>query len=287
MPCNAMQWCLCVQLAIPCESHNIYDRTKEQRSNTTMATYNNTSCAILLISVALLTTSSYGFNINTAPNISGRRRSRLPPLFYKDIEPEIQSITIPPTIYVNGKSIAVRSDELEVADGTVLTKPENKDAPMKRTKKNIESSTVKASSPPKQKKTHEAVWHQHYTNLLQYKEEHGNCLVPQNYLENKKLGLWVMQQRRQYSLMQQGKNSSLSGKRGQYRLRLLEEIDFVWKLSRRGPRGSYGSLRRTKPLVGHEIHTVANFEQYMIEKGADFTEDEKRYAWLKRFEVLH
>ena len=87
--------------------------------------------------------------------------------------------------------------------------------------------------------------------------------------------------------MQQGKNSSLSGKRGEYRLQLLEEAGFVWRLDRRGPRGSYGALRRTKQLKGHEMHTVANFEQYMIEKGANFSEDEKRKAWLKRFEVLH
>ncbi len=215
----------------------------------------------------------------------------MPPLFYTDIEPEIQSITIPPVIYVAGKRIAVRSNnELDAADKTVqTTKHKKKAAHVKRKVKNniVKSSTVQKSSPPKEKRTHEAVWHQHYANLLQYKEEHGNCLVPQNYLENKKLGLWVMQQRRQYSLLQQCKNSSLSGKRGDYRLRLLDEAGFVWRLDRRGPRGSYGALRMTKPLAGHEIHTVANFEQYMLEKGADFTEDEKRSAWLKRFEVLH
>ena len=251
---------------------------------------NNTGYAILLLVAALLAMpTSYGFNINTTPknNNSGRHRSRLPPLFYTDIEPEIQSITIPPTIFVKGKSIVVRSDELDVADSTVLTKLSKNDAPVTKRTKKTKASTVKQASPPKKKNTHEAVWHRHYANLLQYKEEHGNCLVPQNYSENKKLGLWVMQQRRQYSLMQQGKKSSLSGNRGEYRLRLLEEAGFVWRLDRRGPRGSYGALRRTKPLSGHEIHTTANFEQYMIEKGADFTEDEKRSAWLKRFEVLH
>lgn len=257
-----------------------------------MASYSNntsTGCAVLLLVVALLTTPSYSFNICKVPNNnSGGRRSRMPPLFYTDIEPEIQSITIPPAIYVNGKTISGRSrDDLDAADNTVLTTlPKKKTVSVKRKQKKTMASTVKKSSPPKEKRTHEAVWHQHYANLLQYKEEHGNCLVPQNYLKNKKLGLWVMQQRRQYSLLQQGKNSSLYGKRGEYRLRLLEEADFVWRLERRGPRGSYGALRRTKSLAGHEIHTVANFEQYMIEKGADFTEDEKRRAWLKRFEVL-
>jgi hypothetical protein len=95
-----------------------------------------------------------------------------------------------------------------------------------------------------------------------------------------------MQQRRQYTLMQQGKNSSLSGKRGDYRLQLLEDIGFAWRLDRRGPRGSYGVMRRTSAQPEHETHTVANFEQYMIEKCSEYTDDEKRDVWLKRFEVL-
>jgi len=215
----------------------------------------------------------------------------MPPLFYNDIEPEIRSITIPPVVYFNGTSIGVQTDNLDAADDSTSTTKETKSASKKTmiTKKNSKTTSLSLdtkSSTPEGKKTHDAVWHRDYDNLLQYKEEHGNCLVPQNFSQNRKLGLWVMQQRRQCSLMQQGKKSSLVGKRGEYRLQLLEEIGFVWKLERRGPRGSYGTLRRTTPHTGHEIHTVANFEQYMIEEGADFTEDQKRDAWMKRFEVL-
>lgn len=250
-----------------------------------MATYNN-SCGAILILIALLTLS-YGFNANTAQtNAGGQHRTRrMPPLFYTDIEPEIRAITIPrPVIDFNVTSIA---NNLDVAGSSISITTKKKSVSKKKTKNLKKSSVAKKSSPHKEKKTHEAVWHRHYSDLLQYKEEYGNCLVPQNYPEDRKLGLWVMQQRRQYSLLQQEKNSSLSGKRGVYRRQLLEQIGFVWRLDRRGPRGSYGSLRRTTLLTGHEIHTVANFEHYMLEEGADYTEDQKRGAWLKRFEILH
>lgn len=251
-----------------------------------MATSSNTTGYAVLLLVAFLT-HSYGFNIiNTGVHSVGHRTRRMSPLFYKDIEPEIRSITIPPVMYFNVSSIAVEVDnKLYVADDSTITTEEKKSASKKSMRSNNKKSSSDAeSSTPKETKTHDAVWHRQYDNLLQYKEEHGNCLVPQNFSQNRKLGLWVMQQRRQYSLLLQGKKSSLIGKRGEYRLRLLEEIGFVWRLERRGPRRTYGALGRTPVHAEHEIHTVANFEKYMID--ADFTEDQKRYAWLKRFEVL-
>ena len=253
-----------------------------------MAIPSTTGCCIALLLLSFLLASSC-FNINTAQNC-GRNRRRMPPLFYTDIEPEIRSITIPPVIYFNnGTSITVQTTDdahNDVSDS--ITKKPKKSArrnTSKRTKKKP-AATSKSSSSQKEKKTHDSVWHRHYADLQQYQKEHGNCLVPQNYAENRKLGLWVMQQRRQYTLMLQGKTSSLSGKRGEYRLQLLEDIGFVWRLDRRGPRGSYGALRRTNALAEHETHIVANFEEYMIEKSTEYTDKQKRDAWLKRFEVL-
>ena len=58
-----------------------------------------------------------------------------------------------------------------------------------------------------------------------YKEEHGDCNVPQSYESNKKLGRWVGTQRTYH------KNGELC----QERTDLLEEIGFRWVLkSRRG-----------------------------------------------------
>jgi hypothetical protein len=211
----------------------------------------------------------------------------MPPLFYTDIEPEIRSITVPPPVIdFNEANSNLHKTDNNAYESSISTKEKNSSRTKNKSMTTTTTTKASPSSNDKGKKTHDSVWHRHYADLQQYKEKYGNCLVPQNYADNRKLGLWVMQQRRQYTLMQQGKNSSLSGKRGDYRLQLLEDIGFVWRLDRRGPRGSYGVLRRTSDQVEHETHTVANFEQYMIEKCSDYTDDEKRGVWLKRFEVL-
>merc|ERR1711957_180371 len=47
---------------------------------------------------------------------------------------------------------------------------------------------------------HEDKWMENFQQLLKYKEEHGNCLVPHTYLPNPLLARWVKRQRRQYKL---------------------------------------------------------------------------------------
>jgi hypothetical protein len=41
-------------------------------------------------------------------------------------------------------------------------------------------------------------WHDMYNQLLEFKQKHGHVKVPQQYDENKKLGLWVRERRRNY-----------------------------------------------------------------------------------------
>jgi hypothetical protein len=64
----------------------------------------------------------------------------------------------------------------------------------------------------------ESRWQEFYSQLVQYKEEFGNTLVPQQYEKNTSLGLWVGTQRREYK----------SRKLSQERILLLEKIGFVW-----------------------------------------------------------
>eukprot|EP00985_Skeletonema_marinoi_P026725 scaffold20968_cov120-Skeletonema_marinoi.AAC.4 len=54
--------------------------------------------------------------------------------------------------------------------------------------------------------------------LKQYKDKHGNTLVPQNYPDNPQLGKWVDKQR------QNRQNNKLATER----IDKLNEIDFVW-----------------------------------------------------------
>ena len=64
----------------------------------------------------------------------------------------------------------------------------------------------------------EAQWLEYFEQLLQYKEEHGNTLVPKRYEENKQLGRWVIRQRVNFHA-----KTLLSERREK-----LDEIGFVW-----------------------------------------------------------
>lgn len=74
--------------------------------------------------------------------------------------------------------------------------------------------------------SHEATWHERLSELLQFKREHGNCLVPSNYLPNLKLATWVKSQRRQYKLYQRGVTSNMSTAR----IKILEQHGFEWEV---------------------------------------------------------
>ena len=53
----------------------------------------------------------------------------------------------------------------------------------------------------------------------------GHCRVPHGYADNRKLSWWVMNQRAQHQLIQQGRRSWLT----QERIDLLNAIGFNWK----------------------------------------------------------
>jgi hypothetical protein len=69
-------------------------------------------------------------------------------------------------------------------------------------------------------------WELRFQQLLEFKEKHGDCKVPQHYKENKALGKWTAKQREQYKLMKKGKHSFLTP----YRLERLNTIGFVWQV---------------------------------------------------------
>eukprot|EP00566_Odontella_aurita_P006390 CAMPEP_0113531498 /NCGR_PEP_ID=MMETSP0015_2-20120614/3528_1 /TAXON_ID=2838 /ORGANISM="Odontella" /LENGTH=587 /DNA_ID=CAMNT_0000430337 /DNA_START=76 /DNA_END=1839 /DNA_ORIENTATION=+ /assembly_acc=CAM_ASM_000160 len=88
------------------------------------------------------------------------------------------------------------------------------------------------------------VWEQRFEELRLFKEEQGHCLVPQKYDSNRKLGLWVSQQRTQYRYWVNGDVSSLTKEK----IRALKELDFVWN-GRAGsadaaPRGGGGGITK-------------------------------------------
>jgi len=69
-------------------------------------------------------------------------------------------------------------------------------------------------------------WEQRFQELLEYKEKHGDCKVPQNLRDNKALGKWVAKQREQYKRKQKGQHSFLSADRQEK----LEKVGFAWSV---------------------------------------------------------
>jgi hypothetical protein len=75
-------------------------------------------------------------------------------------------------------------------------------------------------APPK---SPDDIWGDHMKDLERFKLFHGHCRVPRHFLENPKLGRWVMNVRAHYQMLQKGKKSSLITRD---RLEQLQEIDF-------------------------------------------------------------
>ena len=79
----------------------------------------------------------------------------------------------------------------------------------------------------KMRKEQLRAWNDRYSQLLEYKDEHKNCLVPQVYSKNKALGTWVHTQRKQYRLRSEGKKSHLT----EARIEDLSKAGFVWRVN--------------------------------------------------------
>ena len=71
--------------------------------------------------------------------------------------------------------------------------------------------------------THDALWEERYQELVVYKQEHGDCLVPKVYPENQQLAGWVGTQRQSYR----------KDKLSQDRVKRLEGIGFAWDTRKR------------------------------------------------------
>lgn len=70
---------------------------------------------------------------------------------------------------------------------------------------------------------HESLWEERFQTLVEYKQTHGHCRVPQSYRRDPPLGVWVHSQRR-------GKKA---GALNEERRQRLSEIGFEWDASPR------------------------------------------------------
>jgi Helicase associated domain len=72
-------------------------------------------------------------------------------------------------------------------------------------------------------------WDKRFRELLQYKDEHGDCSVPTKYAANPALGRWVSTQRSQYKLYRSGAKTQMT----EHRMRQLGAIGFRWNMTDR------------------------------------------------------
>jgi len=70
----------------------------------------------------------------------------------------------------------------------------------------------------------EQLWHERVNDLIQYKKEYGDCMVPRKYPPNEQLAAWVATQRKNYNRRKAGKQTPLTVAR----IDELEGIGFVW-----------------------------------------------------------
>jgi len=76
----------------------------------------------------------------------------------------------------------------------------------------------------------ETAWEQHFQDLHHFVMRTGHCAVPSTYKRNPRLASWVVTQRRQCKLLEDGKQSSMTRKR----LEKLVQIGFPVKTKKAG-----------------------------------------------------
>lgn len=120
------------------------------------------------------------------------------------------------------------------------------DGPMKPVKRQRQSQEDSITSDDVGK-SHSEKWCQRFEDLVQFRKEHGHCLVPLDWPENPPLAHWIKHQRCQYKAKQDGKHSTLTPARQ----RALEELGFVWDAHRISWEEKFNELSTFQSINGH------------------------------------
>ena len=122
--------------------------------------------------------------------------------------------------------------------------------PSSTSKKSPTKLPPNTSTTPIEITNEEPNWEERYSELKQFKHEHGHTRVQARYKPNPKLGRWVMTQRRQFTVLMQGFPSALTTER----MNRLNDVGFVWAL-RADPvttwNRKFGELKGYKRLFGN------------------------------------
>jgi hypothetical protein len=99
-------------------------------------------------------------------------------------------------------------------------------------------------------------WEERFSDLCLYRVEHGNCLVPLKYREDRPLARWIKRQRYQYKRMKEGKSSTMT----EERVKALEEIGFVWDSHGAARSERLEELKKFRSIYKH-CNVPANFRE--------------------------
>jgi Helicase associated domain len=94
---------------------------------------------------------------------------------------------------------------------------------------------------------HEAAWDKHFNDLRSFKDDHGDCKVPLMHPKYPKLGLWVKEQRRHFTLLKEGKESHMT----QERIHKLNSLGFCWHTHKSTWNERFHELIQFKEQYGH------------------------------------
>jgi hypothetical protein len=113
----------------------------------------------------------------------------------------------------------------------------------------VKAPGERQSADPRFKQFHEDRWDYMLSEMLEFREANGHCLVPHTFPANPQLARWVKRQRRQYKLMNDGKTSTMTPERAT----VLEQEGFVWDSHDAAWKEKIGDLRRYRAQHGHTL----------------------------------
>jgi hypothetical protein len=129
-------------------------------------------------------------------------------------------------------------------------------------------------------------WTKRYEELVEYYIEHGHSKVPHQSLVYKELGRWVHKQRRCYKQKIEGK--SKQPRMTDERIRLLNELDFVWdpnevawraqyqKLEAHAKKHGRGAFIKDRSIINWLIEQRKKYEKWKDGQKSTMTKDRLR-----------
>ncbi|CAB9517672.1 helicase [Seminavis robusta] len=127
----------------------------------------------------------------------------------------------------------------------------------------------------------DARWEEMYQELLEYKRKTGTCIVPRGFAENPRLASWVAEQRKQYKLMRDGRQSSITARR----VELLNQVDFAWNAQEAAWEKHMVDLKTFKQRHGH-CSVPLNDPQFP-KLGLWVKEQRRHYTLMKQGKQSH